>query len=110
MNPRVEVLLWANRVLAMAKKSASAADLLEVKDGATIEEAQAAFHKIAKLGHPDLHRGMDPEDLEKVTSAYAKVADAYQQFRSQKMRAPAVMRPVTALARSKNSCPPPDLS
>lgn len=79
---RVEVLLWAQRVLAL-KASAPPHVLLEVEESATAEEIQQAFHRIARTAHPDLHRqGLEPAELELVTSAYAAVAGAYAQMRS----------------------------
>jgi tetratricopeptide (TPR) repeat protein len=79
---RAEVLLWAQRV--MSKKGGPAHAILELKPNSTIEEAQAAFYKIARIAHPDLHRNHMPADeLELVTSAYARAAGAYQEFRSQ---------------------------
>ena len=81
---RAEVLLWAQRVVAM--RSAAAHSILELKPDASIEDAQAAFHKIARVAHPDLHRnGLTPEELEMVTSAYGIAAGAYQTFRGQSM-------------------------
>jgi hypothetical protein len=90
--PRAEVLLWAQRVVA--HKTAPAHQLLEVPAAATVDDAQAAFHKIAKRAHPDLHRnGLSTDELELVTSAYAIVAGAYQAFRSQQT-ATTRMRPM----------------
>lgn len=84
MSVRADVLLWAQRVIA--RKSAAAHEILELKPTASVEDAQAAFHKLAKIAHPDLHRnGMTPEELEQVTSAYAIAAGAYQTFRGQAM-------------------------
>jgi hypothetical protein len=81
---RADVLLWAQRVIA--RKTAAAHEILELKPTASVEDAQAAFHKLARLAHPDLHRnGMTPEELEQVTSAYAIAAGAYQTFRGQAM-------------------------
>ena len=49
-----------------------------------MEEAQVAFHKLARLAHPDLHRNsLAADELELLTAAYAIVAGAYQSFRSQ---------------------------
>jgi hypothetical protein len=79
---RVDVLLWAHRILAM-KKDAPAYQLLEIKQDTTLDDAQAAFHKIARVSHPDLHRTtLDENEYEQVTRAYARVAGAYQDFRS----------------------------
>lgn len=59
---------------------------MEVRADCTPEQAQEAFHKIARTAHPDLHRkGLSADDLELVTTAYAIVAGAYQQLRHQTM-------------------------
>jgi hypothetical protein len=82
VSSRADVLLWAQRVTA--KRAAAAHDLLEVRPGASVEDAQEAFHRIARIAHPDLHRNhLSAEDLELVTRAYALVAGAYQTLRSQ---------------------------
>jgi hypothetical protein len=66
------------------KKTAQPHQLLEIDKAAGLDAAQDAFHKIARMAHPDLHRtGLDPDELELVTSAYAAVANAYQTFRNQ---------------------------
>ena len=93
MSVRTDVLLWAQRVLA--KGTAPAHQLLEVKVDATVDQVSEAFQKIARMAHPDLHRsGLSPEDLELVTSAYSRVAGAYQEMRSQRMPTTR-MRPIT---------------
>ena len=92
MSTRTDVLLWAQRILALS--SAPANQLLELKTDASIEQAQEAFHKIARTSHPDIHRtGLTPEELEMVTLAYSRCAGAYQDFRSQRMHTTR-MRPV----------------
>lgn len=86
MNTRFDVLIWAQRVAAR-KKDTPAHVILELKPDATLQDAQEAFHKIARNAHPDLHRNsLTPEELEMVTHAYAVVAGAYQTFRSQAMQ------------------------
>lgn len=87
MGTRIEVLLWANRI-CVRSGTAAPHELLEIKPDATLDDAQEAFHKVARLAHPDLHRGLDANELEKVTTAYATVANAYQAFRSAKLRGP----------------------
>lgn len=84
MSTRTDVLLWAQRVVA--RKTSPAHEILEIPATAGPEDAQAAFHRIARNGHPDLHRkGLSPEELEMVTSAYAICAGAYQTMRTQTM-------------------------
>src|SRR5690349_16804984 len=54
VSTRADVLLWAQRVVAM--RTSPAHTILEIKADASIEDAQAAFYKIARIAHPDLHR------------------------------------------------------
>jgi hypothetical protein len=83
MSARTDVLLWAQRVIA--RKAAPAHQVLEIASGASLEAAQEAFHKIARLAHPDLHRTtLSPEELELVTTAYSRAAAAYQEIRARK--------------------------
>ncbi|MDB4962794.1 MAG: hypothetical protein JWP01_2793 [Myxococcales bacterium] len=85
MSARTDVLLWAQRIIALAGSPPH--QLLEIKADAGIEDAQEAFHKIARTSHPDLHRtGLAADELERVTLAYARIAGAYQDFRSQRMQ------------------------
>ncbi len=84
MSARTDALLWAQRVVA--RKAASAHQILEIAAGAGLDAAQEAFHKIARIAHPDLHRTvLTPDELEMVTTAYARAAAAYQEIRSQKI-------------------------
>jgi hypothetical protein len=81
MSVRSDVLLWAQRVVA--KKGAPSHQLLEISPGAGVEVAQDAFHRIARIAHPDLHRNsLTEEEFELVTTAYARVAAAYQDLRN----------------------------
>jgi hypothetical protein len=83
MTARTDVLLWAQRVVA--RKAAAPYMILEIAAGAGLDVAQEAFHKIARLAHPDLHRlALSPDELELVTTAYARAAAAYQAIRSQR--------------------------
>jgi hypothetical protein len=70
----------------IARKAAAAHEIMEVRVDCTPDQAQEAFHKIARTAHPDLHRkGLSADELEMVTSAYAIVAGAYQQLRHSAM-------------------------
>ncbi|HEY3801798.1 MAG TPA: hypothetical protein VGL61_04290 [Kofleriaceae bacterium] len=92
MTARTDLLLWAQRIVG--GKNVPPHQLLELPPNATLDDAQAAFHKIAKRAHPDLHRGgLTPDELELVTTAYALVAGAYQTFRGQ-LASTTRMRPV----------------
>lgn len=80
MSARADVLLWAQRVVG--REGATAHQILEIPEGSGPEVAQEAFHKIARLAHPDLHRRtLLPDELELVTAAYARAAAAYQELR-----------------------------
>jgi hypothetical protein len=82
---RSDVLLWAQRVVA--RRGAPPHQLLEIDADAALEVAQDAFHKIARIAHPDLHRNsLDEDELELVTTAYARVAAAYQDLRNLTMQ------------------------
>jgi hypothetical protein len=84
MSSRMEVLLWAKRICA--RRSAEAHLMLEVSADASLEVAQQAFHAIARSAHPDLHRTTaSADELELITSAFALVAAAYQQFRATRL-------------------------
>jgi len=85
MSVRSEVLLWAQRVVA--RKQAPAHELLECSADAEMDQVQQAFHKIARMAHPDLHRNtLTPDEIELVTTAYSRIASAYAELRSQRMR------------------------
>ena len=92
MNARLDVLMWAQRI--NGNKKLPPHQLLAIPANADMETAQAAFHKIARMAHPDLHRnGLTAAELELVTSAYATIANAYQSCRNQAM-ATARMKPI----------------
>jgi hypothetical protein len=75
------LMMWAQRVVS--KRNAPPHELLDIKADASVEQAQVAFHKLARVAHPDLHRNsLTPDELELVSSAYAIAAGAYQTFRS----------------------------
>src|SRR5687767_6356727 len=85
MSLRTDVLLWAQRTIA--RRGSAPHVLLEISEQSTPDQIQDAFHKIARTAHPDLHRhGLDADELEMVTTAYAAVAGAYQQMRSSAMQ------------------------
>ena len=82
MSTSASIMMWAQRICA--RRHAKPHELLEIRDGASLDEAQQAFHKIARIAHPDLHRNtLAPEELEMLTAAYSVVAGAYQTYRSQ---------------------------
>ncbi len=110
MSARLDVLLWAQRVVG--RKAATPHQLLELPAGATAEAAQDAFHKIARMAHPDLHRnGLTPDELELVTTAYARAAAAYHDLRARTPTAPPPRAPTPALRHHHDSTipasPPP---
>jgi hypothetical protein len=76
------LMMWAQRVVK--KRTAPAHEVLEIKPDASLEDAQVAFHKLARVAHPDLHRNsLPPDELEILNAAYAIAAGAYQTFRQQ---------------------------
>ena len=99
MSARAEVLLWAQRVIG--RQGQAACQILEIAPGSGPEVVQEAFHKIARMAHPDLHRRqLLPDELELVTTAYARAAAAYQELRAQRstprLGPPAVKVPPTS--------------
>ena len=91
MRARADVLLWAQRVIA--RQGAAPHQILDIAPGSGPEAAQEAFHRIARIAHPDLHRRtLTPEELELVTTAYARAAAAYQELRS--LRSTTRLRPI----------------
>jgi hypothetical protein len=106
MSARADVLLWAQRVIA--RQGATPHQILDIAPGSGPEAAQEAFHRIARMAHPDLHRRtLPPEELELVTTAYARAAAAYQELRS--LRSTTRPRPVRddAPAPAATPAPPP---
>ena len=84
MSARADVLLWAQRVLG--RQGATSCQILDVPPGSSPDVVQEAFHKIARMAHPDLHRRTLPADeLELVTTAYARAAAAYQELRGSRV-------------------------
>lgn len=106
MTSRMDVLLWAKRVNAIAK-TAPPHQLLDIPADAEAEVAQEAFHNIARVSHPDLYRnGLSPDELEAVTTAYAAVANAYQAVRSTSGRAPIHEHAGAAVAATPSGAAP----
>lgn len=104
MSVRAEVLLWAQRVIA--RQSAAPHQILDIAPGSGPEAAQEAFHRIARMAHPDLHRRtLPPEELELVTTAYARAAAAYQELRGP--RSATRLRPVRDDALAPGAPPAP---
>lgn len=85
MSVRSDVLLWAQRVIA--RKQAPAHEVLQCEATADLETIQKAFHTLARLAHPDLHRNtLDADELELVTTAYSRAASAYAEMRTQRTK------------------------
>ncbi|TMQ16314.1 MAG: hypothetical protein E6J90_23990 [Deltaproteobacteria bacterium] len=69
----------------IGRKDATACQILDIPAGSGLDAAQQAFHKIARMAHPDLHRRtLTADELELVTTAYARAAAAYQELRGQR--------------------------
>ena len=98
--------MWAQRICA--RRAAPPHELLELRADATVQEIQDAFHKIARMAHPDVHRAtLAPDELELVTTAYALVAGAYQELRNRPSGAGAPAASATgAIARPRIPTPP----
>jgi hypothetical protein len=105
MTVRTDVLLWAQRVVG--RKGAPAHQILEIAADAGLDAARAAFHKIARMAHPDLHRTtLLPEELELVTTAYGRAAAAFQEIRVQwQDKATSRIRPVRPTGASPPAGP-----
>ncbi|HEX4419222.1 MAG TPA: hypothetical protein VH165_15025 [Kofleriaceae bacterium] len=104
MSARIDVLLWAQRVVG--RKVSSPYLLLDIPPGSDANVAQDAFHKIARMAHPDLHRnGLTPDELELVTTAYARAAAAYQEIRGRTPTVPPP-RPVTVQPNRRETISP----
>lgn len=106
MMSRMDVLLWAKRINAIAK-TATPHQLLDIPADAGSDVVQEAFHTIAKGSHPDLHRnGLSPQELETVTTAYAAVANAYQSLRTRPGRATIREQPAAAVQATPSGTAP----
>lgn len=104
MSNRTSVLLWAQKILQ--QRDAPPHTLLEVRAEATADQVSDAFQKIARMAHPDLHRStLDPQELEMVTSAYGKVAGAYQELRTERVTT-TKMVPITAVEPAPSTARP----
>ncbi len=58
-------------------------ELLDIAGDATTTHVQDAFHQMASRLHPDLYRTeLTPEDFERLTRVYARIAEAYRALRS----------------------------
>lgn len=104
MSVRAAVLLWAQRLIA--RRDPSPHQLLEIDPDAGLAAAQEAFHKIARVAHPDLHRGsLTDEELALVVTAYARVSAAYQTLRNQTAEAGSMpqLPPDPPLPRARTS-------
>lgn len=71
-----EVLAWARRWAR--RPGAADHELLDVGSTASAESVRAAYHKLARFAHPDLHRAtVSAEELEELTDTFARVSNAY---------------------------------
>lgn len=76
-------------------------ELLGVASDASELDVQDAFHGLARVTHPDRYRHMLTEpQLDRLTRAYARVADAYAQMSGRSRRAVA---PTTTAAGPGNT-------
>ena len=85
---------WSRRdVLAyLARVTTVIADLdhfalLDVSPGASTDDIQRAFHRVAGGIHPDRHRNaLNEEQRERLTIVYARIAEAYRVLRTEESR------------------------
>lgn len=71
-----EALAWARRWAR--RPGAADHELLDVGSTASAESVRAAYHKLARFAHPDLHRAaVSAEELEEITDTFARVSNAY---------------------------------
>jgi DnaJ domain len=115
--PGQDVVLWARRWAR--RPTAAEHELLEVSKSSTLEAVRAAYHKLARFAHPDLHRStLTEEQLEEVTVAFARVSNAYALMSGRLRRgggAPAPSSPSSPSSSSSSSsssapAPPPSAS
>jgi DnaJ domain len=87
-----DALTWARRWAR--REDATDYELLEVSRGASLEDVRQAYHRLARLAHPDLHRTtLSAAQLEEVTVAFARVGNAYATLSARLRKAAA--RPMT---------------
>ncbi|HEY4239439.1 MAG TPA: hypothetical protein VGM88_06470 [Kofleriaceae bacterium] len=105
-----DALLWAQRTILRPRDTAACV-VIGVAPDASFDDIQAAFHGIAKMAHPDLHRTtMDEEELELITTAYARAAAAYAELRLTRagtMRMPTLSDQSTQPIATQPDVPPP---
>lgn len=96
-----DVLAYLHRV-EKASGELDCFDLLDVSAGAGDAEIQAAFHRIAGGIHPDRHRDtLTPEQRERLTVVYARIAEAYRILRDPEARD----QYLRTMARERTSAP-----
>jgi hypothetical protein len=100
-----DVVLWARRWAR--RPTAADHELLEVAKSATLEAVRAAYHKLARFAHPDLHRTtLTEEQLEEVTVAFARVSNAYALMSGRLRRSGAPAGPPSEVATSATGATP----
>ncbi len=62
-------------------------EVLDIARLATIEEIKSAYHALARRFHPDRFHQSDPELRNRVESAFARIAQAYETLSDQSQRA-----------------------
>lgn len=104
MNTKDELLAWAKGILAKGT-TAPPHELLKVRAGADPSAASDAFMALARVAHPDLHRGALTEtEFDQLVLAYSRVAGAYQELRSPR-RSGTTANPPMGLARTPTTPP-----
>jgi DnaJ-class molecular chaperone len=67
---------------ARTQRSKSAYEILEVNEGATLEEITEAYRKQARMNHPDKVANMAPEFQEMAEQRMKEINAAYQELSS----------------------------
>jgi DnaJ domain len=66
----------------------SAYEILGVRSASSLAELKAAYHRMAKMNHPDRVEGMDPEFQELATRRIREINEAYLELRQQVSQRP----------------------
>ncbi len=99
MSATAAVMSWVMHVEANAR--AAPHELLGVPPTATPDVVQSAFYAVAKQSHPDRFRNLlTPPQLERLTRAYSRIADAYATMGGRVRRNPATLTNLTAQGSS----------
>ncbi len=77
---RLLTFLHAVGALAFAASPASPYKLLQLPDGAPLDEVKRAYRRLARELHPDRHPSASPEDQRELERRFAEVSAAYRRL------------------------------